>query len=34
MTIKETEQVDLPTPRGPMRTFVFRPVAKAKSLLG
>jgi carboxymethylenebutenolidase len=30
MTIKETEQVDLPTPRGQMRTFVFRPTAAGK----
>jgi len=27
MTIKRHEHVDLPTPSGPMRTFIFRPTA-------
>jgi carboxymethylenebutenolidase len=30
MTIKETQLVDLPTPNGPMRTFIFRPAAAGK----
>ncbi len=30
MTLKETEHVDLPTPNGPMRTFIFRPAAAGK----
>lgn len=30
MTIKDNEQVDLPTPNGPMRTYVFRPAAAGK----
>src|ERR1700744_1386705 len=30
MTIKEPEHIDLPTPNGPMRTFVFRPAATGK----
>jgi carboxymethylenebutenolidase len=30
MTIKEAEQVDLPTPNGLMRTFIFRPAAAGK----
>ena len=30
MTIKDNEHVDLPTPNGPMRTFVFRPAAAGK----
>src|SRR4029078_10207703 len=28
MIIKDTESVDLQTPTGPMRTYVFRPVAE------
>jgi carboxymethylenebutenolidase len=27
MTITDSESADLPTPTGPMRTYVFRPVA-------
>src|ERR1700743_1816144 len=27
MTIKEPEHIDLPTPNGPMRTFIFSPAA-------
>ena len=30
MTIADTEPVDLPTPSGPMRTYVFRPSAPGK----
>ncbi len=30
MTIKEIESVDLPTPNGLMRTFIFRPAAAGK----
>src|SRR5881409_2997157 len=30
MTIREPEAIDLPTPSGPMRTFVFRPQAPGK----
>ncbi len=30
MIIKDSEFVDLPTPTGPMRTYVFRPVAEGK----
>jgi len=30
MTIKDNEHLDLPTPKGPMRTYVFRPVAPGK----
>lgn len=30
MTIKDTEFADLPTPNGPMRTYVFRPAAEGK----
>jgi carboxymethylenebutenolidase len=30
MTIKDNEHVDLPTPNGPMRTFIFRPTAAGK----
>jgi len=30
MTIKEIEHLDLPTPRGPMRTYIFRPAAAGK----
>ncbi len=30
MTIIDTDQVDLPTPSGPMRTYVFRPSAPGK----
>jgi carboxymethylenebutenolidase len=30
MTISDHEFVDLPTPSGPMRTFLFRPVAEGK----
>jgi carboxymethylenebutenolidase len=30
MTIKDNEVVDLPTPTGPMRTYVFRPTAPGK----
>src|SRR5215218_1919894 len=30
MTITDHEFVDLPTPSGPMRTFLFRPVAEGK----
>jgi carboxymethylenebutenolidase len=30
MTIKDNEHVDLPTPNGPMRTFIFRPAAAGK----
>ena len=30
MTIKDTEFADLPTPVGPMRTYVFRPAAEGK----
>src|SRR3954467_14724 len=30
MTLRETEHVDLSTPRGPMRTYVFRPAAPGR----
>jgi len=30
MTIKDNEQVDLSTPTGPMRTYLFRPTAEGK----
>ena len=30
MTIKDNEHLDLPTPNGPMRTYVFRPAAAGK----
>ena len=30
MTIKDNEQIDLPTPTGPMRTYIFRPAAVGK----
>jgi carboxymethylenebutenolidase len=30
MTIKESEHVDLPTPTGPMRTYVFQPSAPGR----
>ena len=30
MTITDKEHVDLPTPNGPMRTFIFRPTAAGK----
>ena len=30
MTIKDTEFADLPTPNGPMRTYLFRPAAEGK----
>lgn len=30
MTITDNEVVDLPTPSGPMRTYVFRPVAEGR----
>jgi carboxymethylenebutenolidase len=30
MTIKDNEQIDLQTPTGPMRTYVFRPTAAGK----
>ena len=30
MTIKDNEHVDLPTPNGPMRTYIFRPAAAGK----
>ena len=30
MTIKDNEHVDLPTPNGPMRTYIFRPTAAGK----
>ena len=30
MTIKDNESIDLPTPHGPMRTHVFRPVAAGR----
>ena len=30
MTIIDTDQVDLPTPTGPMRTYVFRPAAPGR----
>src|SRR3954466_15854700 len=30
MTIKDNEFVDVPTPSGPMRTFLFRPTAPGK----
>src|SRR3954463_3691311 len=30
MTIKDNEFVDLPTPTGPMRTYVFRPQAEGR----
>src|SRR6202012_454294 len=30
MTIKEPEHIDLPTPNGPMRTFIFCPGAAGK----
>jgi carboxymethylenebutenolidase len=28
MIVKDTEPVDVPTPTGPMRTYLFRPVAE------
>src|ERR1700733_7709947 len=31
MTIKDNEFVDVPTPTGPMRTFLFRPTAPGKN---
>ena len=30
MTLRETESIDLPTPTGPMRTYVFRPSAPGR----
>ena len=30
MTITDKEQVDLPTPNGPMRTYIFRPTAPGR----
>ena len=30
MTITDKEHIDLPTPNGPMRTFIFRPTAAGK----
>ena len=30
MTITDKEHVDLPTPNGPMRTYIFRPAAAGK----
>ena len=30
MTLKDNESIDLPTPHGPMRTHVFRPVAAGR----
>src|SRR3954470_23717891 len=30
MTLRETEHVDLSTPSGPMRTYVFRPAAPGR----
>lgn len=30
MTLRETESSDLPTPTGPMRTYLFRPAAPGK----
>src|SRR5882672_7604991 len=30
MTILDSESVDLPTPSGPMRTYLFRPTAPGK----
>src|SRR5437016_10589513 len=30
MIIKDNEFVDLPTPTGPMRTYIFRPAAEGK----
>src|SRR5256885_12492486 len=30
MVIKDNEFVDLPTPKGPMRTYIFRPAAPGK----
>jgi len=30
MTIKDNEYLDLPTPRGPMRTYILRPTAPGK----
>lgn len=30
MTIKDDEQVDIPTPTGPMRTYLFRPAAEGR----
>jgi carboxymethylenebutenolidase len=30
MTIKDSEQIDLQTPLGPMRTYLFRPAAEGK----
>lgn len=30
MVIKDTEFADIPTPTGPMRTYIFRPVAPGK----
>jgi carboxymethylenebutenolidase len=30
MTITDKEQIDLPTPKGPMRTYIFRPTAPGR----
>ncbi|MBL8759141.1 MAG: dienelactone hydrolase family protein, partial [Phycisphaerae bacterium] len=30
MTIREDPAIDLPTPAGPMRTFVYRPAAEGE----
>ncbi|MBW8864625.1 MAG: dienelactone hydrolase family protein [Verrucomicrobia bacterium] len=30
MTIKDNEQIDLQTPKGPMRTYIYRPTATGK----
>src|SRR3954470_11789328 len=30
MTLRETEHVDLSTPSGPMRTYIFRPAAPGR----
>ena len=30
MTIKDNEQIDLQTPKGPMRTYIYRPTAAGK----
>jgi len=30
MLIAETETVDLPTPTGPMRSYIFRPAANGR----
>jgi carboxymethylenebutenolidase len=30
MIIKDNESIDLPTPTGPMRTFIFRPMAEGR----